>query len=176
MTQPSFVPIAEADQVRPALRLEMPRRWSPDRPADHKGPGQPSGRRLGSPGPDQGFALRLARRVEPTLTLESDESAEDVTLGVALVAARRAASFGRAPSIHDVRAAVALFGLDGQAPAPLRTARAKAFAGVSHEYTRQRALVDGVPEETLRLSSDELTGRVPEEWAALTGFGDATGS
>jgi hypothetical protein len=170
MTQPSFVPIAEADQVRPALRLEVPRGWSADRPADLRSPGQPSGRRLGTPGPDQGFALRLARRVEPTFVLDVGEHAEDVTLGVALVAARRAALFGRAPSIYDVRAAVTLFGLDVDAPAALRTARAAAFAGLAHDYARQRALVDTVPEDTLQLSPDELEGRMPADWGVLSGL------
>jgi hypothetical protein len=174
MTQPSFVPIAEADQVRPALRLEVPRQWSADRPADHKSPGQPSGRRLGSPGPDQGYALRLARRVAPTLTLEPHEHLEDVVVGVALVAARRAALFGRAPSIYDVRAVVTLFGLEGDAPAPLREERARAFAGVSHGYAHQRSLVDSVPEDTLRLTPDELETRMPADWTSLTGLGGDT--
>lgn len=175
MTQPSFVPIAEADQVRPALRLEMPLAWKADRPADLHTPGQPSGRRLGTPGPDQGYALHLARRVEPTLVLDDGEHAEDVTLGVALVASRRAAMFGRAPSIHDVRAVVTLFGFDGGAPDAMRVARASVFGGVSHDYDRQRALVDLVPEDTLRLTSEDLGAQMPGGWPQLTGLGSGSG-
>ena len=63
MTQPSFVPIAEADQVRPSLRLEVPGGWTTDRPAELQIPIRPAGRSMGTPGSDQGFALRLARAV-----------------------------------------------------------------------------------------------------------------
>ena len=37
MTQPSFVPIVEADQVRPALRLSTPGPWTPSRVAEITG-------------------------------------------------------------------------------------------------------------------------------------------
>lgn len=173
MTQPSFVPITEADQVRPALRLQVPAQWSPSRPADHRAPGQPTGRRLGAPGPDQGFALRLAHRLAPTFVLTEGEHLEDVVIGCALVAARRAAMFGRAPSIHDLNAVVALFGLaSGSAPAELVDHRRRAFNGLSHDYQVQRALVDSVPEETLRLSPTEVAERAAEPggWRELLGL------
>ncbi len=60
MTQPSYVPIAEADQVRPAYRLKTPGSWRAERVADLRTPGQPRGRSYGVPGPDQGYALLLA--------------------------------------------------------------------------------------------------------------------
>jgi len=34
MTQPTFVPIAEADQVRPARHLHVPGSWTQSRPAE----------------------------------------------------------------------------------------------------------------------------------------------
>ena len=52
MTQPSFVPIIEADQVRPAYRLRTPLDWRQSRVAELRGP--ESTRRAGSsacPGP-----------------------------------------------------------------------------------------------------------------------------
>src|SRR6185437_2666680 len=99
MTQPSFVPITEADQVRPSLRLEVPGRWTTDRPAELRIPAQPAGPSMGTPGPDQGFALRLARRFEDRLQLVAGEDAHDIVVGVALVGSRRSALFGRAPSV-----------------------------------------------------------------------------
>jgi hypothetical protein len=171
MTQPSFVPISEADQVRPSRRLEVPGGWSPSRPADHRSPGQPTGRRLGTPGPDQGFALRLAHRLAPTFVLTPGESVEDVVTGCALVAARRAALFGRAPCVYDVALAASLFGFTGDAPPGLVARRGPLFSGVGHHYAVQRTLVDGVPEDTLRLGHEEVARRSATEWPELLGVG-----
>lgn len=171
MTQPSFVPIADADQVRPALRLEEPGRWVQDRPAELRFPVRRSGRHVGAPGPDQGYALRLARRAEARLVLGEGESAEDAVVGTALLAARRAAMFGRAPSVHDVDAVTALWGLrDPAAPAALVEVRRQVFAGVAHDYVAQRSLVDRVPERGLRQQAAEIADAVRAgEWPALTG-------
>ncbi len=94
MTQPTFVPIAEADQVRPALHLDVPGEWTTSRPAELTLPAVRRGRDIGTPGTDSGFALRLAKRFEHELELGEGESEEDVVLGVALVASKRAALSG----------------------------------------------------------------------------------
>ncbi len=160
MTQPTFVPIAEADQVRPALHLDVPGEWTTSRPAELTLPAVRRGRDIGTPGSDSGFALRLAKRFEHELELGEGESEEDVVLGVALVASKRAAIFGRAPSIYDVRFALNLWRfLDPAAPADLRAARRALFSSVTHDYVAQRALVDSIPEETLSLSPDEAIGQ-----------------
>ncbi len=57
MTQPSFVPIVESDQVRPSYRLQVPNIWTQSRPSELRGSTRDVGFKLGSPGPDQGFAL-----------------------------------------------------------------------------------------------------------------------
>ena len=164
MTQPSYVPIAVADQVRPSLRLETPRVWVADRPAELRFPVRPGGRSRGTPGPDQGYALRLARRVERSLVLEPGESAHDVVVGRGLLAARRAALFGRAPTIFDIQTALALWGFgEADPPEALVAARRQAFSGVAHDYPAQRALIDSVPEELLRRRAHEIT---PGEWLA----------
>jgi hypothetical protein len=169
MTQPSFVPIAEADQVRPALRLEDPRPWVADRPAEVRFPARPGGKNLGTPGPDQGYALRLARRFADRLRLRPGESEDDAVVGTALVASRRAALFGRAPTVHDVETALALWGfLDEDPPPGLLEARRLAFSSAARDYPVQRALVDRVPEAVVRLSASEVAAR-REEWAALVG-------
>jgi len=159
MTQPTFVPIAEADQVRPARHLHVPGPWTTSRPAELVGPTMPRGAGIGTPGPDSGFALRLAQRFEDELKLGEGESAHDVLLGVALVGSKRAALFGRAPCIHDVRFALNLWCILDEVPADVQAARRAAFSSLSHDYVAQRALVDAVPEETLRLSPDEVRAR-----------------
>lgn len=168
MTQPSFVPIPEVDQVRAARRLQVPGPWSPQRPAELHVPFRPAGRGRGTPGPDQGFALQLAHRFEDRLNLVEGESKEDVLVGCALLAARRAALLGRAPCVHDVKVALSLWGFLGSAPAALVDERRLAFLGVSHDYNLQRALVDRVPEASLLLSPADLTPPVVAEgWRRL---------
>ena len=157
MTQPTFVPIAEADQVRPARHLHVPGAWTTSRPAEFVGPTMPRGKDIGTPGTDSGFALRLAHRFEETLELGEGESAHDVLLGVALIAAKRAALMGRGPCIYDVRFALNLWGfLDGDVAADVRAERRAAFSSISHDYEAQRALVDAVPMETFRLGPEEV--------------------
>jgi len=161
MTQPTFVPISEADQVRPARHLHVPEAWTTNRPAELRTPTALRGRSVGTPGPDAGFALRLARRFAHDLTLSEGENERDVLLGCALIAARRAALFGRAPSIYDVQVALALWGFLIDAPSDLIEARRAAFSSVSHDYVAQRALVDAVPEASLRLNPAEVQASVP---------------
>jgi hypothetical protein len=160
MTQPTFVPIAEADQVRPARHLHVPGPWMPTRPAELRTPRRQPRPAEGTPGPDSGFALRLAHRFEHDLKLGEGESVHDVVLGVALIASKRAALYGRAPSVYDVRHALNLWCfLDEDVPPELRQARRAAFSALSHDYVAQRELVDAVPDDVLRLSPDEARGR-----------------
>jgi hypothetical protein len=169
VTQPSFVPITEADQVRPALRLEDPRPWIADRPAELRLPARPGGRSFGTPGPDQGYALRLAARVGARFRLRQGESEDDAVVGTALLASRRAALFGRAPTIHDVHTAAALWGfLDDKPSDRLVEVRRLAFSSAAHDYSVQRALVDRVPEGAIRLSSSEVAAR-RDSWESLVG-------
>jgi hypothetical protein len=167
MAQPDFAPITEADQVRPARRLQVPGRWVPDRPGDFSGPGQPTGALRGTPGPDQGFALRLARRYEDRLNLSEGEDEEDVIVGAAVLASRRAALVGRAPCSFDIEAALTLFGfLSPTAPADLVDERRRRFAAASHHYVVQRELVDLVPRETLLKPAAELRDQIGD-WRTL---------
>ena len=159
MTQPTFVPIAEADQVRPARHMHVPGSWTTSRPAELVVPAVSSGRGVGTPGPDSGFALRLANRFAHDLKLGDGESEHDVLLGVALVASKRAALFGRAPCVHDVRFALNLWGFLDQVPGELLAERRAAFSSIAHDYVAQRRLVDAVPEETLRLSPEEALAK-----------------
>ncbi|MDA8357906.1 MAG: hypothetical protein M0Z95_16810 [Actinomycetota bacterium] len=145
MTQPSFVPIAEADQVRRAHHLHVPEAWSTHRPAEVTLPLRTRARSMGTPGPDQGFALKLARRYADRLVLHPGEDVEDVLVGSAMLAAHRAAGLGRAPCAPDLTWALSAWGFLGEAPADLVARRRQAFAGAAHDYAVQRALVDGEP-------------------------------
>ena len=127
MTQPSFVPIVESDQVRPAYRLKVPTVWTQSRPSELLGTARPRGPRFGVPGPDQGFALRLARRFEDWMILAEGESLEDAMVGCTAVAMRRCARFGRAPVIYDLEFAYTLWGFLGGAPDDLVEARGSAL-------------------------------------------------
>lgn len=166
MTQPSFVPIIEADQVRPAHQLRVPNIWTQSRPSEIRGASRPSGRRYGSPGPDQGFALKLARRFEDRLQLAEGESAEDAIAGATAVAMRRCARFGRAPTVYDLEFGFTLWGFLGGAPDDLVSARGPLFRSAAHHYTSQRAIADMVTEEALRLRPDEVAERL-DQWRSL---------
>jgi len=160
VTQPSFVPIVEADQVRRAYRLQVPNIWTQSRPSELRGASQPAGLQLGSPGPDQGFALKLARRFEERLVLAEGESHEDAIAGCTAVAMRRCARFGRAPAVYDLAFAFTLWGFLGGAPADLVDARGPLFRSAAHRYKAQRAIADCVAEETLRLAPETVADRI----------------
>jgi len=160
VTQPSFVPIVESDQVRPAYQLQVPSIWTQSRPSELRSTTAPSGPRLGTPGPDQGYALKLARRFESDLELDEGESVEDAVAGCVAVGMRRAAAFGRAPVVYDVSFAFTLWGFLGGAPDDLFVARAPLFRSAAHQYEAQRVIADCVRTETLRLGPDEVGDRL----------------
>ena len=160
MTQPSFVPIVEADQVRPSYRLDVPGIWTQSRPSELRGTSIPTGALFGSPGPDQGFALKLARRFEERLDLAEGESAEDAVAGATAVAMRRAARFGRAPVVHDLAFAFTLWGYLGGAPADLVEFRVPLFRSAAHHYQAQRAGSPTVAEDALRLTPEAVADRL----------------
>jgi hypothetical protein len=135
--------------------MHVPGSWTTSRPAELTVPEHPRGRGMGTPGPDSGFALRLAHRFEHELKLDVGETEHDVALGVALIASKRAALFGRAPSVYDVRVALNLWGFLDDAPAKLKATRRTAFSSISHDYVAQRSLVDSIDEDTLRLTPED---------------------
>jgi hypothetical protein len=167
VTQPSYVPIVESDQVRPAYRLSTPGDWRQRRVAEVRGPEHPRGRELGVPGPDQGYALLLAHKLFlERLVLTEGITTEDALVGCAEVASARAALFGRAPVAKDLELALTVFGFLAEAPADLVAWRAPLFQAAAHHYHQQRRIVATVPAETLRLSPSEATGRVAQ-WRDL---------
>ncbi len=168
MTQPEYVPIAPGDRVRGAERLPVPDHWIADRPAETARAHLPTGARLGTIGPDQGFALHLAHRFDARLELSPREHKGDVVAGAVPVAMKRAALLGRGPAIYDVEHAFTLWGFLGGAPPDLIELREAAFQGAAHDYWIQRAIVDQVPDATLLLSPAVLRERLAD-WRTLLG-------
>jgi len=166
MAQPSFVPITEADQVRAVMQQPTPT-YVAGRPSELRQPVVPHGKGFGKPGPDQGYALKLAHGLKSEIVLQSSESLHDVEVGTALLGARRASLYGRAPSVYDLKVALGIFGFLVDAPDDLVAYRLPLFQAVSHRWEAQRVLVDSVPEEALRLSPDEARSSVTNWKATL---------
>lgn len=168
MAAPDYVPPSSADQPRSSLAMPPSRRWTATRPGDLQR-GQPAGRGLGRPGPDQGYGLHLAERVKHQLRLAPDEPVHDVMAACVAVALRRAAMFGRAPVHHDVELAFGLFGyLDDDPPPELVEWRRRVTRGAAHDYWEQRGLVDLIPEATLRMYPADVRAR-SAQWRELIG-------
>jgi hypothetical protein len=168
MAAPEHVRSEMGDKPRTGLAIPPARSFDNDRPAA-LGASQPTGPNMGNPGPDQGYALLLARTFEERLVLAPGEHVEDAVAGCLGVALRRASIFGRAPVIHDLTVAFTIWGFLGQAPEELVALRVPLFQACSHHYADRRAIVDLVPEATLRLTPGEVTRRFPGEWRQLLG-------
>lgn len=175
MAAPQFVPV---DPTHNARRYSSPPRrddpWTPDRPGElvtNGGQPDPDAGRMGVPGPDQGYLLKLVPILRDELKLADGEHLEDVEAGGVVVALKRAALFGRAPMIHDLRAAYTVWGFLDPSPAPeLVQRRRTLFEGVhhtAHHYPELRAVADAVPEATLRLTPAELADRHRSDWSSL---------
>lgn len=168
MAAPEFVPLKPTDAPRSyASPPRRPESWLAVRPGEVVAQGQPRSDRLGNQGPDQGYVLRLARSFEGRLHLADDEQEPDAIAGCVGVALKRASIYGRAPVVHDLSTAFTLWGfLDEHPPAELVAVRKAMFREVRNpnHYDEQRAIVDAVPESTLRLSPAEARER---DWRSL---------
>ncbi len=173
MSAPKFAPVPPMDDARgyesPPV---VPDAWMPDRPAEITG-FQPDGPRLGHQGPDQGYALKIAKTFAERVHLQPGERFDDVVGGCLGIALRRASEFSRAPVVHDLTIAFTIWGfLDESPPADLLQLRLGAFAGLgnlAHRYDQSRALVDQVPDATLRMTPADVTAAFPVRWRELTG-------
>jgi hypothetical protein len=163
---PQYVPNTLNEQPRRGLGIPASDGWLAERPAELSAE-QPSGPQLGRQGPDQGFALRLAKSFADRLTMGPTEHHHDVVEGCLGVALARASVFGRAPVIHDLDIAFRVWGFLGDAPEELVTLRRPLFESAAHHYNQRRAIVDLVPETTLRLPHGEVARRFPAEWRTL---------
>ncbi len=175
MAAPEFVP---ADPTHKARRYTSPPRrddaWEPARPGELvTSGGQPDldAGRMGAPGPDQGYLLTLVPLLRDELHLADGEHRADAEAGCVAIALKRASIFGRAPVVHDLRVAYLVWGfLDASAPADLVAERRARFEGVhhtAHHYPALRAVVDTVPEATLRRLPADLEAAHRADWRSL---------
>jgi hypothetical protein len=173
---PEYVPV---DRTRFLRTYESPPRrpdpWLADRPGELVDGGQPQGPSLGSPGPDQGYVLRLARQFEGKLVLHAGEHQRDALAGACAVALKRASLYGRAPVVHDLTVALTIWGYLGDAAPELAQLRGHLFEEVAHphQYRELRRLVDMVPDEALRQTPAQVTEAHRADWRSLLVLGDA---
>jgi hypothetical protein len=166
VTQPDHVPLQATDRVRPSALLPAPHSWYLDRPAEQSKLEPPTGPRFGSTGPDLGYGLKLARRLESRVVLTPGEHVEDAVAGCFASGCRRSAHFGRAPVIYDMEWAFGLWGFLGGAPADLVAWRHTMFLGAGEHYWDQRQIVDAVRPEALPLSPVQVLERL-SAWKEL---------
>lgn len=172
MAQPEYVPVIPRDRVRVSERLPTPDGWLPNRVAEVRGQGgQPTGPRFGIAGPDQGYALKLARHLHDRVVLAPGEHLDDAVAGCLGVALRRAARYGRAPILHDVELGLAVWGFMGPAPDDLVEFRRPLFAEASHHYDDQRVIAEQPAASTLEMTPDAVRSQVEHgEWRSLLGL------
>lgn len=171
MSAPQYVP----KSARPGNRVYESPPWQHDpwtgHPAGNLEQGQPRGHFYGNQGPDQGYVLLLADRFEPHLT--DGEVLEDAKAGVVGVALKRGSLFGRAPVVHDLTLAFTVFGFLDESPDPaLVDLRKELFASAAVHYAERRAIVDLVPEATLRMTPMQVAEAHAADWRRPLGLTD----
>jgi hypothetical protein len=171
MGAPEYVP----KSARPTERVYESPPWQHDpwveHPAGNLEAGQPRGNFYGNQGPDQGYLLLLAERFEDRLVLQAQESRHDVVAGAVEVGMKRASLFGRAPVIHDLSLAFTIWGfLDESPDVALVDLRKELFASAAHHYAERRAIVDLVPESTLRLTPTQAAAAHDADWREPLGL------
>ncbi len=159
MAAPEYVP-RPADE-KPRVYESPPwsgDSWVADRPGDLVGR-QPLGPRLGYPGPDQGYVLKLVRRFVDKVHLQPGEHWADAEAGACAVALKRASLFGRAPVVHDLTVAFAVWGFLEASPDPdLVRTRKPLFEECSalHHYMQLRRIADLVPVSVLQMPHGQV--------------------
>lgn len=168
MAAPEFVPTPTRHAARsyssPPWRAGG---WEADRPGELSG-AQPVGDQLGTPGPDQGYALTLAERFRGKLSLHDGEHESDALAGAGAIAMKRAGLYGRAPVIHDLTVGLTVWGfLDAGASDELVETRREWFSEVhhsAHHYPQLRKVADAVPDAVLRQPHGAIQAQYAADW------------
>ncbi len=151
--------------LAPGVSYPAAEHWRANRPGDLP-TGQPTGMLLGSPGPNVGYALKLARDRKDRLHLEGEEL-DDVVSVIAGIAMRRASELSRAPVVSDVDFAIRLLGYERELTEHVFEWRRLVVGGAAHDYVTRRTVVDAVPKSLLRLKPDEVGDKVAAFHEAL---------
>jgi hypothetical protein len=152
----------QAPNLAPGVHLPPSRQWVPTRPGDEVSYGQPRGPMFGSPGPNIGYALTLAQRMESQLALAPHEHLADALAVVSELAMKRAALYGRAPVMSDIECAALVLGYLGGAPPEFAKWRSVVVEEAHESYHRRRALCDAVDLDVIRLAPKALSDRLGE--------------
>ncbi|MEI6709477.1 MAG: hypothetical protein WCL17_00675 [Actinomycetota bacterium] len=139
MSQPSYVPISPAGEVRPSMKTQNPEIGRVPKKGLLGAPRVNSGANAGTPAPNEGFAFTVAERVLAKFKFEHEHDRHNVVTAVALLAGKRASVSGRAPTLNDIHAVMAEFELTGS---KISAAQGAEFAGLAHSYPAQRNFVD----------------------------------
>ncbi|HVX17515.1 MAG TPA: hypothetical protein VHA73_05740 [Acidimicrobiales bacterium] len=172
MAAPEYVPTSPSDAPR-LVWVSTPRRpepWLADRPGDFPRDAQPRGDRLGSPGPDLGYAYKLLGLFADKLHLADGEHRRDAEAGAVQIAMKRSSLFGRAPVVHDLTVAFTVWGfLDESPDDELVETRRQLFEGAGHHnsYVVQRTIADTVPEQTLCQTPAAIASAHATNWKSL---------
>ncbi len=153
------------DRPRASAEPAPARRWKASRPGDLHAPSEvPWGGAFGTPGPDTGFALKLAANA--AYELDADESRHNVESMLLLIMGARASRFGKAPSADDLSFGLMLLGLDSREEIPeavmarLAESRRHWAPRVAHNKSAGRALAARLTPELLSRSLEDLRHRV----------------
>jgi hypothetical protein len=136
--------------LAPGVHLPAASSWKADRPGDLVA-GQPTGNLLGRPGPNVGYAVTLSRRLSDSVQLAPHEHLADALAVIAELGMKRAASYGRAPTMPDVEIAASLLGYQGECDESFAAWRRDVTHGADHDYGVRRSFVDAVPDAVLRM-------------------------
>jgi hypothetical protein len=156
MAQPSFSPVTIKDKVGHYHPLENPERMSFSRPAELRGQNpSPIPALSGNPGPDQGYALKLANELINQLNIKTEQNVADVKYALVIFALKRASLFGRAPVKKDLECGAFLLGYLSEDLEPdFIKKRSELIKGLAHNYEYQRRFASLLTEEILLLPSE----------------------
>lgn len=161
MGQEPNIEIPFEDLPRATAGPAPARRWKAARPGDLHAPDDvPWGGGFGTPGPDTGYALKLAAGA--SYQLEADESRANVQSVLLLIMGARASRFGKAPSRDDLAWSLMLLGLDQQEEIPQATmtrlveSRKHWAPRVANSHAAARRLSALLTPELFALSLDDL--------------------
>ncbi len=140
-------------------------RWTASRPGDLHAPAEvPWGGGFGTPGPDTGYALKLAGQAE--FDLDAGESRPNVESMLVLIMSARASLSGKAPSVDDLGFAMILLGLAPREEIPdaivvrLEADRKHWSPRVAHSKAAARRLVARLGPELLAMTRTHLRHRL----------------
>lgn len=129
MAQQPNIELDPSDRPRSVPSPGAARRWTPSkRPGVITSPSEkPSGAGFGTPGPDAGWAMRLIAQAD------LPDSSEELASVLAALMGARASEFGRAPTMGDFEAALALCGIGEGYPDHIAERRERWKRATSHD-------------------------------------------